>query len=164
MHLVLNKAHKTYDQAFVNNPLPIEKKEIRVDWFLSAKLNLRKPRDIRHYSRELLDTIFQRQHFAAVIAFIVAFIFLVLVGFSSDSRLFQLPAAASITILFSLLIAFGGALSVFLRSWSIPVVLVIYFGLNFLYEHNIINPRNKAYGLNYININERPNYDKKHIA
>lgn len=160
MHLVLNKAHKTYAQAFVNNPLPTEKKEIRVDWFLSAKLNLRKPRDIRHYSRELLDTIFQRQHFAAVIAFIVAFIFLVLVGFSSDSRLFQLPAAASITILFSLLIAFGGALSVFLRSWSIPIVLVIYFGLNFLYEHNIINPRNKAYGLNYININGRPTYNK----
>jgi hypothetical protein len=29
-----------------------------------------------------------------------------------------------------------------------------------LYEHNIINPRNKAYGLNYININGIPTYNK----
>lgn len=163
MHLVLHTAHASYANTFLNNPLPAEKKELRIDWFLSAKLSLRKPRDIRHYSRELLDTIFQRQHFAAVIAFVIAFIFLVIVGFSSDSRLFQIPAAASITILFSLMIAVGGALSVFLKSWSIPVVVVVYLVLNVLYQNNIIDPRNKAYGLNYTNKNERPSYDRNSI-
>ena len=28
---------------------------MRVDWFLSAKLHLRKPRDVRHYSQDFLD-------------------------------------------------------------------------------------------------------------
>ncbi len=160
MHLILHSAHASYANTSINNPLPADKKDIRVDWFLSAKLHLRKPRDIRHYSRELLDTIFQRQHFAAVIAFLIAFIFLIITGFSSDSRLFQIPAAASITILFSLMIAVGGALSVFLKSWSIPLVLLLYVGLNYLYEQNYIDPRNKAYGLNYWNKEQRPNYNR----
>jgi hypothetical protein len=161
MQAVINSANSEYKIAFESNPLPNEKHEIRIDWFLSAKLGLRKPRDIRHYTQDFLDSIFKRHHFVTIIAFFIAFAFLVGIGFTSDSRLFQIPAAASITILFALLIAVGGAFSVFLKSWSIPVVLLLYVGLNYLYQQNIINPTNKAYGLNYWNKEERPNYNKE---
>jgi hypothetical protein len=143
--------------------LPKEVSEMDVDWFLSAKFGLRKPRDIRHYTQGFLDSIFKRHHVAAVLAILIAFIFLVLVGYTSDTRLFQLPAAASITIFFAILIALAGAVAMFLRSWSIPVLVLIYLLINFLYKKEWIDPRNKAYGLNYLNTNERPVYNRETI-
>lgn len=140
-----------------------EKKEIRVDWFLSARLHVRKPRDVRHYSQEFLDRIFKHHHISAIIAFVLAFVFLIGLGFSSDSRLFQIPAAASITVFFALIIAVAGAFTVFFKNWSIVILVVAYVGMNYLYEKEIIDPRNKAYGLNYLNKNERPEYTKENI-
>lgn len=163
LKIAIHSANSSYATTYSKNDLPKEKHEIRVDWFLSAKLHFRKPRDVRHYSQAFLDGIFKRHHIASVIAFFIAFVFLVGIGFTSDTRLFQIPAAASITIFFALLIAVGGAMSIFLKSWSIPIILIIYVGLNYLYQQNIINPANKAYGINYWNKEERPNYDRATI-
>lgn len=139
------------------------KTELRVDWFFSARFHLRKPRDIRHYSDTFLDDVFKRHHLTALLAFFIAFAFLIALGFTADAKLFQIPAAASITILFALLVAVGGAFSVFLKSWSIPVVLIIYLILNYLYQHNILDFRNKAYGLNYNNAKNWPLYNSQHL-
>ncbi|TMN83472.1 hypothetical protein CWB72_20655, partial [Pseudoalteromonas phenolica] len=100
---------------------------------------------------------------AAVLAITLAFIFIILTGYSSDSRLFQLPAAASVTLFFSIIIAVAGALSIFLGSWSIPLLVVIYLLANYLYQNEIIDPRNKAYGLDYIDKLSRPSYTKERI-
>ncbi len=161
---VIKKANTRYARIIQKKVLPKEKTDFRIDWFLSAKFQLRKPRDVRHYSEDFLDTIFTRHHFAAIIAIVLAFIFLILVGYISDARLFQFPAAASITLFFAVLIAVAGALSLFLHSWSIPLVVVLYMGVNFLYQQEIIDPRNKAYGLDYINKQDRPVYSREAIV
>lgn len=163
MSAIIKNANTNYDEQERINHLPAEKLELRVDWFLSAKFQLRKPRDVRHYSQDFLEVVFKRHHFAAVFAIVLAFIFLVLVGYISDSHLFQLPAAASITILFTLLIALSGAISLFLKSWSIPILVTLYLMLNWLYQNEIIDPRNKAYGLDYQNKSGRPLYNKAAI-
>lgn len=160
---VIDTANLHYALAQKDNPLPEHKHEIRIDWFLSALFRLRKPRDIRHYSAEFITTIFQRHNASAVIAIILAFIFLIVVGFSSDAALFQLPAAASITILFALLVAMAAAFSALLGNWSIPVIIFLYACINWMYQNEIIDPRNKAYGLNYLNKTERPAYTKESI-
>ena len=120
------------------------KTDIRVDWFLSAKFGLRKPRNVQHYSQEFLDVIFKRHHFAAVLAILISFIFLITIGFFSDDKIFQVPAGASITVFFAILIAVAGAISLFLGTWSLPVIIVIYLFVNWMYQKNIIDPRNKA--------------------
>jgi len=163
MGSVINKANKDYTASVKKKQLPKEKHEVRVDWFLSASFRLRKPRDVRHYSDEFLTTVFQRQHVGAVIAITIAFLFLIGVGYISDARLFQIPAAASIAILFAILIAFAGAISLFLHTWSIPLLVVVYLILNILYQNDIIDPRNKAYGLNYLNKTEQPVYSRETI-
>jgi len=140
------------------------KPEIRVDWFLSARFGLRKPRNVQHYSQEFLDLIFKRHHFAAVTAILISFICLLTIGFFSDNKIFQVPAGASITVFFAILIAVAGAISLFLGTWSIPILLVIYVTLNWMYQKNIIDPRNKAYGLNYSNEKEYPSYSKESIV
>lgn len=160
---VINTANLHYEKAPELAPQYRQRGDLHVQWFLSATLKLRKPRDVRHYSHEFLDSIFKRHHIAAVLSILVAFIFLLFTGFFMDNNLFQIPAAASITIFFAILIAVAGAFSVFVRNWSVFLLLILYIGLNYLYQNNKLDFRNKAYGLNYNNTDERPKYDHESI-
>ena len=163
MATVINTANLKYELAPELAPQYRQGGELHVDWFLSATLKLRKPRDVRHYSHEFLDTIFKQHHIAAVLSIFVAFVFLLFTGFFMDNKLFQIPAAASITIFFAVLIAVAGAFSVFMRNWSVFLLLILYIGLNYLYQNNKLDFRNKAYGLNYNNTSERPKYDHESL-
>jgi hypothetical protein len=140
-----------------------ESRLIKVEWYLSAMFRLKKVRDVSHYSREFIETIFNRHHFAAVISIFIAFICLILLGFWLDNPLCQLPAAAGITVFFAILIAVSGAFSYFLQSWSIPFVVVLFLITNLLYKYEIIDPSNKAYGLNYMNRDQRPVYTANNL-
>src|SRR6201992_2533791 len=121
----------------------------------------RKTRDVAHYSKAFIESIFSRHHISAVLSIFVAFISLIFIGFFMDSRYFQLPAAASILIFFAILISLSGAFSYFLQSWSIPFLVAMFFVLNLLYKYNVIDPTNKAYGLSYTAKEDRPLYDRE---
>jgi hypothetical protein len=138
-----------------------ESRLMRVKWYLNSPTSIRKTRDVAHYSKAFIESIFNRHHIAAVLSIFLAFIFLIVVGFFMDSRFFQLPAAASILIFFAILISLSGAFSYFLQSWSIPFLVIIFFILNLLYRYNVIDPTNKAYGLNYNATEDRPLYDRQ---
>ena len=56
-----------------------------------------------------------------------------------------------------------GALSYFLQSWSLPFFILLLFFVDILYQNEIIDTRNKAYGLNYIDKENRPGYDKESL-
>ena len=133
---------------------------IKVDWYLTAKFEVKKTRAVTHYSREFIETIFSRHHLAAVVCIFISFLFLIFIGFWLDSRYFQLPAAAGITVFFAILIAISGAFSYFLQNWSIPFLILFVLVLNLLFKYNIIDPSNRAYGLNYTNVDQRPHYDQ----
>jgi len=137
-----------------------ESRLIKVEWYLNNAFILKKVRDVSHYSRDFIETIFNRHHFAAVLSIFIAFIFLICIGFLMDGPLFQLPAAAGITIFFAILIAISGAFSYFLQSWSIPFLIILLFVLDQLYKYDVFDPSNKAYGLNYTNKTERPEYNR----
>ncbi|MFT3703809.1 MAG: hypothetical protein QM802_15705 [Agriterribacter sp.] len=140
-----------------------EKGILHVEWFFNTSFKLKMPRNVTHYSQEFIDTVFKRHHFTAVISIILAFLFLALLGMLMDKPFFIIPAAAAIFLFFSILIAGSGALAYWLKSWGFPVLLIFILALNFLFEREIIDPRNKAYGINYTNRNERPKYDKESI-
>jgi hypothetical protein len=128
------------------------------EWFLDSFFKVRRCRDVSHYSPELMEKIFKRHHFAAVISVFIIYLFLLLIGYFIDQPFFQLPAGASITLLFAVLIGVTGAIVYFFQSWSVPVLIAFIFVLNFLYRTEWIDPRNKAYGLDYRNKNDYPSY------
>src|ERR1700744_5098612 len=138
-----------------------ETRLMHVKWYLNSPTTIRKTRDVAHYSKSFIESIFNRHHIAAVLSIFMAFIFLIVVGFCMDSRYFQLPAAASILIFFAILISLSGAFSYFLQSWSIPFLVAMFFILNLLYKYNVIDPTNKAYGLSYTAKEDRPLYDRE---
>jgi hypothetical protein len=134
---------------------------IKVEWYFESAFKIRRTRDVTHYTRQFVESIFKRHHFAAILSVFAAFLFLILTGFFLDYPVFQLPAAASITIFFSILIGVAGAFTYFLQSWSIPYLIALVLLLNVFYKLNWIDPRNKAYGLNYTNEKERPLYTRE---
>lgn len=136
---------------------------IHVNWYMNGPFTIKQVRDVSHYSKEFIERIFSRHHFAAILSIFIAFLFLVVVGFFMDQPAFQLPAAASIFLFFAILLAVSGAFSYFLESWSIPFLVILFFVLNILYRYDVIDPTNKAYGLNYSNRAERPLYDREHL-
>src|SRR5580658_5013414 len=138
-----------------------ETRLMHVKWYLNSPQTIKETRDVAHYSKAFIESIFNRHHISAVLSIFAAFIFLIVIGFFMDSRYFQLPAAASILIFFAILISLAGAFSYFLQSWSIPFFVIVFFVLNILYQYRVIDPTNKAYGLNYTAKEDRPLYDRE---
>ncbi|MEJ7587043.1 MAG: hypothetical protein WKI04_05730 [Ferruginibacter sp.] len=136
---------------------------MKVSYFVTGRLRFKKVRPVTHYSQEFLDTIFKRHHFAGMAGILLSFIFLITGGFFLDVKFFQAPAAASILIFLAILVAVIGALTYFLESWSVLFLIGMVIILNVLYQKEIIDPRNKAYGLNYDNRKERPAYNKQSL-
>lgn len=133
---------------------------LKISSYLGGGFRIKKPRNVSHYNQVFLDTVFKRHHLSGILGIALSFIFLIVVGFYMDSPLFEAPAAASILIFFASMMAVIGALSYFLQSWSLPVFILFLLFIDLLYKNEIIDNRNKAYGLNYNNKTERPNYDK----
>ncbi len=136
---------------------------IRSEWFLDSFFRVRRCRDVSHYSPELMEKIFKRHHLAAVISVFIIYLFLLLIGFFLDYRFFQLPASAALTLLFAVLIGVTGAIVYFFQSWSVPALFLFILILNFFYRNDLIDPRNKAYGLNYSNKDSYPAYTQRNI-
>lgn len=128
-----------------------------VRYYAGGFTKFRKARNVAHYSQAFLDGIFKRHHFSAMMTVLLAFICMIFVGFFMDNRYLQFPAGASVFVMFALMIAVMGALSYFLKSWGLLFLAILYIIINILYTYNIIDPRNKAYGLDYAKTN-RPEY------
>ncbi len=141
-----NKKFEKHEDALADDNFGLP-----VGYYFTTYFTLKKARKVGHYSKEFLDTIFKRHHLSAMATILLAFIFMIFIGFFLDNRFFQIPAAASIFLLFAILNAVIGALTYFLRSWSVLFVILLFIVLNLLYKYDIIDPRNKAYGLNYNN-------------
>ncbi len=152
-----------FNKTFAARAAREDERGMKVLYYFDSFIRLRKARNVSHYRQDFLDIIFKRYHLAAIISIMIAFICIVAVGFLLENKIFEIPAAASILIVFALLIAVIGALAYFLQSWSLPVVIVLFILLNFLYKAGVIDPRNKAYGINYTDKTKRPAYNKKSL-
>jgi hypothetical protein len=146
--------------SLFNPPVANPNSLIHAEWFLESFYRVRRCRDVSHYSPELMDKIFKRHHFAAVVAVLLAYVLMIATGFFLDYKIFQIPAAASIIIFLAILIGISGAITYFFESWSIPFLIVFFLILNFLYSIDWIDPRNKAYGLDYGDQKNWPEYSQ----
>jgi len=162
MQPVLDEPHK-YMGKVLGGTHHHERGLIRTDWFLNTRFKLKRPRNITHYPADFIDNVFKRHHFSAVLSIILAFLFLAMIGLFQDRDIFIIPAAAAILLLFSILIAGAGAMVYWLKTWSFPVFLLILLLFELLFRFDLIDPRNKAYGLDYSHVERRPEYSRDNI-
>ncbi|MER3470218.1 MAG: hypothetical protein C4330_02515 [Chitinophagaceae bacterium] len=154
---------KTRRRGLLNPSVINANSLMKTEWFLDSFIHVRRCRDVSHYSPALMEKIFKRHHFAAVVAVLLAYLLMVITGFFLDYKVFQIPAAASLLIFLAILIGISGAITYFFQSWSIPFLTIFFLILNFLYSIDWIDPRNKAYGLDYSDQQHWPEYSQESL-
>ena len=140
-----------------------EVRQLHVESYFAGLFKVRKPREVVHYNRRFVKRIFERNHVAAFLAIVFAFFLLMNYGYFLDKRVFQLPAAASILLFFSILISATGAFVYWLKGWSILFFAIIGVLLSLFIDQELIERRNKAFGLNYQHSQQWPEYSLDHL-
>ncbi len=93
--------------------------------------------------------IFSSNHLSAVVLELITIFLLLLLGFFSEAAIFQIPAGASIFLFFGFILMIIGAISFWLRGWSMTIFLGITILINILFSLGILNRTYQAFGLDY---------------
>jgi hypothetical protein len=126
-----------------------KKNKYKVNYYIDLPLNLTKVVEYNTYDKSILLKIFDQNHLNAVIVEIFVIIMIIILGLFRDNSYFQIPAAASGILFFSIFVMFTGAFSYWLRGWAISALVATLIVFNFLMKHEIINSNYQAYGINY---------------
>jgi len=100
-------------------------------------------------NKKLLSQIFDQNHLNASFLQLFAIVIIISMGIFSDWKIFQLPAAASVTLLVAMFTMFMGALTYWFRDWSVTFIIVLVLFLNYFTKQNFISSTYEAFGINY---------------
>ena len=122
----------------------------RVETYMSGIFKISLARNIEHYERNLLDKVFAQNHINASVFEISLVITFIGLGLFREYELFNIPAGASILLLFTLFTLIFSALYSWMKGWTLTFVIAALLGLNYMSNHfELFRFHNYAYGLNY---------------
>jgi hypothetical protein len=145
---VLNKVFLARKRKWDAMNYKIEK-DIHVQAYLSNFWKLKKVQDIDMYEKRTLLKVLKQNHKNAATFELAAIISLLIIGFFRDIDLFNIPAGASLMLLFTMYLMVNSALYNWFRAWSTTVFVLLIVSLNYLYQFDFFKNRNKAYNMNY---------------
>lgn len=137
------------------------KSKIRVDYYLDNFLRFKKVKEELYYDRQAIMKVFDQNHLNAVIIQLSILALIIILGRFRDEPFFQIPAAASFILLFTIFLMIAGALSYWLRGWALTFTVFLVLGLNYAMKNEYLEARYEAYGLNYEN--EKAEYTLKRV-
>jgi len=121
----------------------------RVEYYLTRRFRIRAVRDITHYSEDLLKRVFRQHHLNAFLLIILNLGILVSLGFVIDKPIFEIPAAGSIFLFFSVMISVFGLVYYWAEDWGNFAFIFFLICLNALSGLDAFHYDNQAYGLDY---------------
>ncbi len=127
-----------------------KKKPTTVSYYFDLHLRLHKiSTDQSYYDKEAVLKVFDQNHLNSVVIELIVLFLIFTLGIFRDYPVFQIPAAASSFLLLTIILMFAGALSYWLRSWTITVVFIALIVLNQASSFPFFNTTYQAYGLDY---------------
>lgn len=143
-------SHKKMTRVGVMNKIRmVKRKRYHVDFYFDYPFTLKKVDTFQLYDPELITKVIDRNHLNALFLQIAGFIIIILLGYFRDNPYFQIPAGASILILISTIIMFMGFFSFWMKGWTMYVLVILAFILNYAIQFRLINPDYQVFGLNY---------------
>lgn len=121
----------------------------RVDTYLSDFFTVSLTRNTEHYDHAMLQKVFRQNHFMAVIYVFFIIITILTFGFFREYPYFEIPAAASIFLMITMVLMALSALNNFFKGWSFIVFGLSFLLLNYFSTWEFMKRENAAYGLNY---------------
>ncbi|TAE69503.1 MAG: patatin-like phospholipase family protein [Bacteroidetes bacterium] len=122
---------------------------VRVDTYLNDRLSWKSVSKNDILDEEEIMHIFDQNHLNGVIIQMCVFGMVLFLGTLRDYPTFQLPAGASLVLLFTIVLMIAGALNYWFRGWAVSVTIAIIFIVNFSSKEDILSTKYAAYGLNY---------------
>jgi hypothetical protein len=135
-----------------DSPLEEQKEDKRswpVETYLRHPFSIKFARSGDHYSKEVLDLVFKKNHFNSAIFQLIVMISLLTLGIFREVDVLQIPAAAAVFLTSTMFLLMAGFIRYVFGRWAIVFVVSIFLILNFLSSHRIITYTNYAYGLDY---------------
>lgn len=107
-------------------------------------------RSTEHFDEELYERVFAKNLINASIYEILTISIFFTLGLFNDFKIFEVPAGASIILLFTIFLMLFSALHSWLREWTYPLLIFIIVVMNTLSLHtSFFDYSSFAYGLNY---------------
>lgn len=121
-----------------------------VDTYLDLKLRKRSCRHLQDfYDKEAVLKVFDQNHFNSVIIEVAVIILILFLGSFMNNPYFQIPAAASSLLMFSILVMLVGAFSYWLKEWALAAVFGLFLLINMLVNLGVIKGEYRARGIAY---------------
>lgn len=121
----------------------------RVDTYLSSFSKVMLVRKTDHYQPEMIEKIFKQNHLNAAVIEIIVFVSFIVLGLFKDYTFFQIPAGASVILIFAMFIMVSSAFRFWMRTWSAFAFLALILIINWISQSGFFYPENKAYGMQY---------------
>ena len=149
----------------------------KVESYFDLRLSIR---PVEHFnvvnSKEAILKVFDQNHFNSVVIELVIIGIILMSGFFLESPVFQIPAAASAMMIFSIAVMLVGAISFWFKSWGLPFAILLFILANIAVKHGFWKEANQAAGVDYstkasyslenlnkINSAEQYAHDKMHM-
>lgn len=131
------------------NYIKLDENRWLVSTYFTEMLGVRAVRSVAHYDARLLLNIFKQNHLNALIIQLLSMLLLMALGQLIDYTYFRIPAAASLFILGSVILAILGALIYWFDQWWVTLFILLLGVINFITSFEFLHFHNRAYGLNY---------------
>ncbi|MEQ8471702.1 MAG: patatin-like phospholipase family protein [Marinoscillum sp.] len=145
----LRKA-KLSRERMMNKLTEAKQKRYEVHSYLDLKFRWRTCTNLQDfYDKSAVLKVFDQNHFNSVIIELGVIILILFLGTFMDNPYFQIPAAASSLLMFSIVIMLVGAFSYWLRGWGIAFVFGLFLLVNLMVKWGVIKGEYHARGLEY---------------
>ena len=122
----------------------------RVETYLVHWFKIGIARSSRHYKREILEKVFAQNHVNASLFEIGVLVSFIVVGSFREMTLFIIPAAASVTLFFTVSLMLISALFSWIKGWTFSVFIILFILINFSFSGlEVFNLHSGAYGMDY---------------
>ncbi len=145
----LKRIRGEYHSGERNPTLIKESRDWYVETYMSGLFRRRLVRSVKHYKKEMLKAVLRQNHRAAFIFQVMTIASLLLLGLFSKASAFEIPASASLFLLFTMFIMLFSSFYTWFRGWSTILFFVFLIAFNSLHKWEILSTPNRAYGLNY---------------
>lgn len=126
------------------------RRDYKVNSYLNFQFRLISCKDLQDfYDKEAVLKVFDQNHFNSVVIELGVIILLLGLGSFMDNPIFQIPAAASALLMFSIIVMLIGAVSYWFRGWGLIFTIGIYLIVNFLMKAEVIKGTYEARGVDY---------------
>lgn len=142
------KAEKIIITGERNPRLIKESRDWYVETYFSTPTTIRLVRSVQHYKKEMLKNVIKQNHHVAFIFQMISIVSLLVLGIFGEINAFEIPAGASIFLLFTIFIMLLSSFYRWWGGWSIPVFILFLFCFNYIHKIDFFSV-DHAYGLNY---------------